>query len=82
VPYSAGAGAYGQAPAPKALLTLEQAPHTPFRSPWLDPTVRTTTDFLDGYLKNDRRALKRLGKDGNVAGVASLQQKLSRRAKR
>ena len=82
VPYSAGAGAYSQAPAPKALLTLEQAPHTPFLSPWLDPTVRTTTDFLDGYLKNDRRALKRLGKDGNVAGVASLQQKLSRRAKR
>jgi predicted dienelactone hydrolase len=82
VPYSASADAYSKAPAPKALLTLDKAPHTPFSAPWLDPIVRTTTDFLDGYLKGDRKALKRLGKDGNVAGVSSLQQKLSRRAKR
>jgi hypothetical protein len=44
--------------------------------------LRTATDFLDGYLKGDRRALKRLAKDGNVAGVASLQKDLSRRAKK
>jgi fermentation-respiration switch protein FrsA (DUF1100 family) len=82
LPYSGSVNAYGQASAPKAFLTLLQAPHTPFFGAWLDPMLRTTTDFLDGYLKGDRRALKRLAKDGNVAGVASLQKDLSHRAKK
>jgi dienelactone hydrolase len=79
VPYSGSTSIYAQAPAPKALLTLLGAPHTPFVPPWLDPTVRSVTDFLDGYLKHDRRALRRLGRDGDVPGVATLQQDLRRR---
>lgn len=76
VPYGASVTIYGQAPAPKAFLTLTGAPHTPFRAPWLDPTVKTVVDFLDGYLKHDRNALRRLARDGNVPGVSSLQEAL------
>jgi fermentation-respiration switch protein FrsA (DUF1100 family) len=76
VPYAGSTNAYDQAPPPKVLLTLEDAPHTPFFPPWIDPTVRATTDFLDGYLKHDHQALERLPSDGNVAGVASLQADL------
>jgi len=82
VPYVFSVNAYKQAPAPKAFMTLLGAPHTPFLAPWLDPTVRATTDFLDGFLKGDIKALKRLSKDGNVPGVASLQQDLSPRGKK
>ena len=81
VPYSGSTSIYAQAPAPKVLLTLLGAPHTPFFPPWLDPTVRSVTDFLDGYLKHDRRALRRLGGDGNVPGVTTLQQDLRRRGR-
>ena len=76
VPYQGSVSAYAQAPAPKALLTLEGGGHVPFLSPWLVPIVDVTTDFLDGYLKGDSRALARLATDGNVPGVASLQQDL------
>ncbi len=76
VPYVGSVGAYGQAPAPKAFLTLEGGPHVPFFAPWLEPLVSTTTDFFDGFLKHDRRALRRMSSDGNVTGVASLQQDL------
>ena len=78
VPYVASVNAYAQAPAPKAFLTLEHAPHVPFLAPWLDPAVRSITDFLDGFLKHDRRALRRLATDGNVPGVASIQEDLPR----
>jgi predicted dienelactone hydrolase len=76
VPYGSSVTIYGQAPAPKAFLTLLSAPHTPFFAPWLDPTIRTVVDFLDGYLKHDHEALERLARDGNVAGASSLQQDL------
>ncbi len=76
VPYGGSVDAYGQAPSPKAFLTLIGAPHTPFFSPWLDPTIRTVLDFLDGYLKHDHEALERLARDGNVPGVSSVQQDL------
>jgi pimeloyl-ACP methyl ester carboxylesterase len=76
VPYVGSVSAYAQAPAPKVFLTLAHAGHVPFRAPWLDPTVRSITDFLDGFLKHDRRALRRLAIDGNVAGVASVQEDL------
>ena len=79
VPYAGSTQIYAKAPGPKALLTLLGAPHTPFLPPWLDPTVRSVTDFLDGYLKHDRRALSHLGRDGNVPGVAKLQRDLRRR---
>jgi dienelactone hydrolase len=77
VPYGGSVGAYGQAPSPKVFLTLDHAGHVPFLAPWLDPTVRTITDFLDGFLKRDRGALRRLAIDGNVPGVASVQEDLS-----
>jgi dienelactone hydrolase len=80
VPYVASVNVYGQAPAPKAFLTLAGAPHSLFRAPWLDPTVKTVVDFLDGYLKHDRVALRRLARDGNVPGVASLQEDLCARS--
>jgi dienelactone hydrolase len=76
VPYGGSTSAYNQAPAPKVLLTLIGAPHVFFAAPWLDPSVRTTTDFLDGYLKHRRSALRRLSTDGTVAGVTSIQLKL------
>lgn len=77
VPYGGSVGAYQQSPAPKVFLTLKHAGHVPFLAPWLDPTVRSITDFLDGYLKRDRRALRRLATDGNAPGVASVQEDLS-----
>jgi predicted esterase len=76
VPYAASVGAYAQAPAPKVFLTLDHAGHVPFQAPWLAPTVHTITDFLDDYLKHDRRALRRLPTDGNVPGVSSVQEDL------
>ncbi len=76
VPYGGSVNVYGQSPAPKAFLTLLGAPHTPFRPPWLDATVRTVVDFLDGYLKHDHEALEHLARDGNVPGTTSLQQDL------
>lgn len=79
VPYGGSVSAFQQAPAPKVFLTLEHAGHVPFSPPWLDPTVRSITDFLDGFLKHDRRALRRLASDGTVPGVAHLQTDLGRR---
>jgi dienelactone hydrolase len=76
VPYPGSVNAYNQAPAPKVLLTLEQAGHVPFGAPWIDPTVRSVTDFLDGYLERDRKALRRLSADGTVPGVSSVQEDL------
>jgi len=72
VPYAASTAIYDRAPAPKVLLTLLGGPHTFFIPPWFDPFVHTTTDFLDGYLKHRRSALKRLAEDGTVPGVTSI----------
>jgi alpha-beta hydrolase superfamily lysophospholipase len=76
VPFAGSAGAYAQAPAPKVLLTLLGAPHTPFVAPWIDPLTTSVTDFLDGYLKHRRKALRRLATDGNAPGVTTLQEDL------
>jgi hypothetical protein len=46
-------------------------------SPWLEPTIRSVTDFLDGFLDHDPLAIRRLPRDGDVTGVASLQEDLS-----
>ena len=78
VPYVGSTSAYAQAPAPKVLMTLLGAPHTPFFAPWIDPLTASVTDFLDGYLKHSRKALRRLPTDGNVAGVTTLQEDLGR----
>jgi predicted dienelactone hydrolase len=78
VPFQASTGVYADAPAPKALLTLIGGPHVFFTAPWANPFTRSVTDFLDGYLKHSRSALKRLRADGTVAGVSSLREKLRR----
>ncbi len=72
VPYAGSQNAYRKAPPPKAFVTLEKAQHIPYVSPWSDPTINSTTDFFDRYLKGDRKALKRLVRDANVPGVAHL----------
>jgi dienelactone hydrolase len=76
VPYVASMLAYGDAPPPKVLLTLLGAPHVFFRPPWFNPFVRTTTDFLDAYLKHRRAARRRLAADGSVQGVSSVSLQL------
>ncbi len=70
LPYLGSTRAYDGAPAPKVLLRLLRGPHTPFQAPWLEPTLRSTLDFLDGYLKDRRKSLKRLRADGTVPGVS------------
>ena len=60
-PDSGSTSIYAKAPAPKVLLTLLGAPRSPFSS-WLRSDRPLVTDFLDGYLKHDRRALRRLGR--------------------
>ena len=77
VPYEFSLTAYDGAPSPKAFLTLEGAPHNPFFPPWHGPLVRSVLDFLQGFLEHDSLAIRHLAADGNVAGVASLQQDLS-----
>lgn len=72
-PYAASAAIYSWAPPPKALLSLEGAPHTPFLTPWASPIVRSVTQFLNGYLKGRHAALSRLPDVGNVPGVASVE---------
>jgi dienelactone hydrolase len=76
VPYAGSTSAYDAGPAPKALVTLLGAPHSPFAAPYLEPLVRSTTDWFDRYLKDDRRASARLADDGNEPGVASLRSDL------
>jgi dienelactone hydrolase len=71
--YPASVSLYGRASRPKAFVTLVNGPHIPNIPPWVDPTVKSTVDFLDGFLKRDRRAFKRLATHANVPGAASLQ---------
>jgi dienelactone hydrolase len=70
--YPASEGIYSQASRPKAFVTLIGAPHIPNQVPWVDPTVRSTADWFDAFLKRDRRGLERLKADANVPGAASL----------
>lgn len=73
VPYAGSTRAYAAAKAPRFLLTLLGAPHTPFGAPYLDQIVRTIDDFLDHYLRHDKRAtVARLERNGNSAGVSTL----------
>jgi predicted dienelactone hydrolase len=77
LPYVLSVMAYDDAPSPKAFLTLDGAPHNPFFPPWHDPVIRSVTDFFEGFLDHDPQAIRRLPSDGNLAGVASLQEDLS-----
>jgi dienelactone hydrolase len=73
VPYAGSTKSYSKAKAPKFLLTLLGAPHTPFGAPYLDQIVRTIDNFLDRYLRHDKHALTRLERTGTVAGVSTLE---------
>jgi dienelactone hydrolase len=77
LPYAASVEAYSEAASPKAFLSLEGAPHNPFLPPWYDPMISSVLDFLDGFLDHDPRSIRRLPRDGNVPGVASLQEDFS-----
>ena len=72
VPFAGSLSAYAQAPAPKALVRLLGAPHTPFGPPWGSVVTAATADWFDRWLKRDRGALARLRTDANVSGVATL----------
>jgi dienelactone hydrolase len=73
VPYAGSTKSYANAKAPKFLLTLLGAPHTPFGAPYLDQIVRTIDNFLDRYLRHDKHALTRLEQTGTVPGVSTLE---------
>jgi dienelactone hydrolase len=73
VPFAGSTRAYAAAKAPKFLLTLLNAPHTPFGAPYLDQIVRTIDNFLDRYLRHDKRALTSLEVQGTVPGVSTLE---------
>lgn len=73
VPVAGSTNAFAHAGAPKFLLTLLNAPHTPFIGTWKTPIIDTVVAFLDRYLKHDHRAIRRMDSAGNVPGVATLQ---------
>jgi dienelactone hydrolase len=77
VPYSGSQAAYAQAQPPKFFVTIAGATHSSAFHGTDDPSsiavVKTVRDFLDSYLKDKKAALKRLERDGNVDGVASLE---------
>jgi dienelactone hydrolase len=66
---------FALAPEPKFLLSLFGAPHLgPYtdEQPQLGIVERTTTAFLDRYLKHETGALLRMQRAGNVPNLASL----------
>ena len=77
VPISGSANAYAQANPPKFFVTLFGQTHGSAFGGGTSPAEvvveRTTTDFLNRYVKGQSAALTRLQADGNVASVASLQ---------
>ena len=77
VPYSGSQDAYAKAQTPKFLVTIAGATHSSAFHGANDPAsvavVKTVTDFLDNYLKGKASSLKKLGRDGNVDGVATLE---------
>ena len=53
-------------------MTLVNGPHIPNLPPWIDPVERSTADWFDRYLDRDRTAIRRLSRDANVPGAATL----------
>lgn len=73
VPVQGSIDAFGKAQTPKYFVTLFGQTHTSAfdggDQPAADVVHRTTTAFLDAYVKGERGAVKRLERDGDVAGV-------------
>ena len=76
-PIQGSRDAYAQANPPKFFVTLFGQTHSSAFGGGTRPAEvvveRTTLDFLDAYAAGQRGALARLERDGNVAGVSSLQ---------
>jgi dienelactone hydrolase len=73
VPYAGSTGVYSEAKAPKFLLTMLDAPHALFGPKYVDDVARSVNEFLDRYLRRDRRALTRLERTGRRRGVSTLE---------
>jgi predicted dienelactone hydrolase len=73
VPVEGSRAAYADAEAPKYLVTLLDGTHTPAVPPYSDVVIRSTVDFFDRYLRDQRGALARLRRDANVPSVSILQ---------
>lgn len=77
VPYRGSQDAYARAQSPKFFVTIAGATHSSAFHGADDPSsvavALTVQDFLDAYLKDKTSALKRLDRDGNVDGIASLE---------
>jgi len=77
VPIQGSIDAFDRAQAPKYFVRLFGQTHTSAfdgrDQPAADVVHRTTTDFLDRYVKGRRGAVKRLERDGDVVGIASIQ---------
>jgi hypothetical protein len=72
-----GRAAYRDMPWPKAFLTLNGADHESYmfdRSPAAVTTTRTVLDFLRGSLDANPSQRARLRTDGDIPGVAYLEQ--------
>ncbi len=76
-PIQGSRDAYAQAQPPKFFVTLFAQTHGSAFGGGTKPAEvvveRTTTDFLDRYVKGQPGALARLQRDGDVNGVSSLQ---------
>ena len=77
VPIAGSQDAYARAQSPKFLVTIVGGTHGSAFGGGDDPSEvvveRTTTAFLDAYVKGKKAALERLVRVGNVDGVASLE---------
>ena len=79
VPYRASQDMFARAQSPKLFVTIFGGTHGSAFGGGDDPSEvvveNTTVDFLNAYVKGEgtKAALKRLGRDGNVNGVASLE---------
>ena len=77
VPIQGSIDAYAGAQPPKFFVTVFGSTHTSAFDGGTAPASvvvnRTTTDFLDAYVKRERDAIGRLERDGDVAGVAAIQ---------
>jgi dienelactone hydrolase len=74
LPYEQMVGVFNSAKGPKGLLALQGAGHTDWFAPsskWFTTALKTTTDFFDSYLRDDKAALSRLSVDGQ-SGVGSV----------
>jgi dienelactone hydrolase len=81
VPYQSGRHTYESMPGPKAFVTFDGEGHF---DPYLKATdrsfgvdVATTLDFFRWTLRGDRSGLAALQRDGEVSGVARLENHLS-----